>query len=424
MYRVFFVDDEAAMRAGLRDSMNWESSDFVLVGEAQDGEMALSLIAEIIPDILITDVKMPFMDGIELSRRVARTMPWVKIIILSGHDEFEYAKQAISIGVADYLLKPVTSEILFQALEGAARGIEAERERRAAMEVLRKEASDARRLQMERALSNLVYGLSGEIPPDMEALVSRDPARCFQVALIALNPTGGDWCETLARAGSSVFETLSRNENIRAFPEGADRVVCLFAAPDESAIEDEAYAAAQAVKYEAERLHPCSVSVAIGSPVGRISDLPKSAGSAKLVMRHIERSGRPIILGSRDIEADCPPHGKKHAPGARQSRYHGVMEKSREYIRKHFAEGSISLNTVAEFAGLSPNHFSTVFSQETGETFIEHLTRIRLERAMELLRTTTTRSSEIAYTVGYNDPHYFSYVFKKNVGMSPSEYRR
>ncbi|MDR3321909.1 MAG: response regulator, partial [Synergistaceae bacterium] len=134
MYKVFFVDDEAAMRAGLRDSINWDNSDFVLTGEAPDGEMALSMIAETLPDILITDVRMPFMDGIELSLRVSRIMPWVKIIILSGHDEFEYAKQAIKIGVTEYLLKPVTSETMFQALEGAAREIESEREGRRAIE--------------------------------------------------------------------------------------------------------------------------------------------------------------------------------------------------------------------------------------------------------------------------------------------------
>jgi two-component system response regulator YesN len=160
-YKVFFVDDEAAMRAGLRNSIHWEGSDFTLTGEAPDGELALPLISETLPDILITDVRMPFMDGLELSRRVARTMPWVKIIILSGHDEFEYARQAIKIGVSEYLLKPVTSGTLFRALESAAREIEAERERRRAIEGLKKEVSDARRFQTERVLSGLVYGLSG-----------------------------------------------------------------------------------------------------------------------------------------------------------------------------------------------------------------------------------------------------------------------
>jgi YesN/AraC family two-component response regulator len=224
--------------------------------------MALPLISETLPDILITDVKMPFMDGLELSRRVAGAMPWVKIVILSGHDEFEYAKQAIKIGVSEYLLKPVTSETLFQALESAAREIDAERERR-----------------------RMIEGFK-DIAPQKE-------------------------------------------------------------------------------------------------------DGEKS-----------------------------PPHGLK------SSRYGDVIEKSREYIREHFAEGDISLNTVAEFVGLSPNHFSTVFSQETGETFIECLTRARIAKAKELLKTTSIRSSEIAYRVGYNDPHYFSYVFKKKMGVAPSEYRR
>jgi two-component system response regulator YesN len=133
-----------------------------------------------------------------------------------------------------------------------------------------------------------------------------------------------------------------------------------------------------------------------------------------------------MILGYKDIESENAPEGEKKtaAPGLKSSRYGDILEKSRNYINEHYAEGDISLNTVAEFVGLSPNHFSTVFSQETGETFIERLTGTRLQKAKELLKATTTRASEIAYMVGYNDPHYFSYVFKKNVGMSPSEYRR
>jgi two-component system response regulator YesN len=100
------------------------------------------------------------------------------------------------------------------------------------------------------------------------------------------------------------------------------------------------------------------------------------------------------------------------------------VEKSREYIAERYSDASISLNSVAEHVGLSPNHFSAIFSQETGETFIERLTAARLAKARELLRDTRARASEIAYMVGYNDPHYFSYVFRKNVGLSPSDYRR
>ena len=421
MYKVFFVDDEAAMRAGLRASINWEKSNFVLVGEAPDGEMALSLIAEMMPDILITDVRMPFVDGIELSRRVSRSMPWVKIIILSGHDEFEYAKQAISIGVTEYLLKPVTSEILFQALEGAAREIELERERRMAMDALRAEASDARRMLGERELSNLVYGVSQDLPQDLCDREAFLEACRYQAVLFVINPSSGDDGETMARAASSIFITLSPNENIASFQDGAERVVSVFVGANDVSLEEETYSAASAVKYDAERNFPCSVSVAIGSPVDSPSELQKSLGSARRVMRHMDVQGRSLILGYKDVEAGVDENRK---PDARPSRYSAMIEKSREYIGEHYPDGSISLNSVAEYVGLSPNHFSAIFSQETGETFIEHLTATRLRKASELLRSTPAKSSEIAYMVGYNDPHYFSYVFKKNMGISPSDYRR
>ncbi|MDR0652556.1 MAG: response regulator [Synergistaceae bacterium] len=422
VYRVFFADDEAAMRDGLRNSITCEGSRFALVGEAPDGELALSMIAETTPDILITDVRMPFMDGIELSRRVARTMPWVRIIILSGHDEFEYAKQAIKIGVTEYLLKPITSPILFQALENAARAIDAERERRRAFDALRVEASDARVLKLERELSNMVYGISDDMTGILSNMASFASMSDFRVAIFEIEPSEDDGA-ILARAGRAISETLSPNENIAHFPEGAGRVVAVFAAENEETLEEETYAAARAAKYDAERSAACSVSAAIGVPVQSVLSLPKSMSAAKRALRYIENSGG-VILEYGDIDRENRGKGKKNAPASRTSRYGDIIEKSREYIANHYSDGSISLNSVAEHVGMSPNHFSTIFSQETGETFIDRLTSARLERAKELLRTTSAKASEIAYMVGYNDPHYFSYVFKKNVGVSPSDYRR
>jgi two-component system response regulator YesN len=435
VYKVFFVDDEAAMRAGFRDSMNWNNSNFVLAGEASDGELALPLISETLPDILVTDVRMPFMDGIELSRRVARTMPWVKIIILSGHDEFDYAKQAIKIGVSEYLLKPVTSEALFQALENAAARIELERERRRTIEDLKKAATDARRLQTEKLLSCIVYGTTTDFPFEESELGAFVYALSFQTMLIEIvfreSGESGDvesaWIDEtseLARARSSILKILESNDSVRSFPEGAERIVCVCASDDET-LEDEIYAIAQAVKYDTERSGPYRVSVALGALARNVSELPKSMSCAKKAMKYIEGTGHGYILGYRDIE-NRDVHGEHGAQtgGSMASRYQEIIEKSREYIWAHYADGAVSLNSVAEFIGLSPNHFSTVFSQETGETFIEHLTRTRLLKAQELLRSTPTRASEIAYMVGYNDPHYFSYVFKKRTGMSPSEYRK
>ena len=117
MTKVFLVDDEIVIREGIRTSFPWEKSGYTLVGEAPDGEIALPMIRDTNPDILITDIRMPFMDGMELCRIVRSQMPWIGIIILSGYDEFEYARQGIQLGVREYLLKPITSEELGQALD-------------------------------------------------------------------------------------------------------------------------------------------------------------------------------------------------------------------------------------------------------------------------------------------------------------------
>ena len=104
--KVFLVEDEIVIRDGIRKSINWEKEGYDFAGEASDGELAYPKILKAKPDILITDIKMPFMDGLELSRLVRKELPDIKILILSGYDEFEYAKTAIKIGVTEYLLKP------------------------------------------------------------------------------------------------------------------------------------------------------------------------------------------------------------------------------------------------------------------------------------------------------------------------------
>ena len=109
--------------------------------------------------------------------------------------------------------------------------------------------------------------------------------------------------------------------------------------------------------------------------------------------------------------------------GRSAKKYSRLLRNAIDYIDNNYANEDMSLNTVASSVNISPNHFSTVFSQEIGKTFIEYLTQKRMEKAKELLMTTDMRSSEIAYAVGYRDPHYFSYMFKKTQGMTSREYR-
>ena len=130
MIKVFITEDESIVREGLRDIVPWEKYGFEFVGDAPDGEIALPLIRKLKPDVLITDIKMPFMDGLALSSIVSRELPDTKIIILSGYSDFEYARQAIALKVDQYLLKPITKAAILKALELTREKIQEEREQK------------------------------------------------------------------------------------------------------------------------------------------------------------------------------------------------------------------------------------------------------------------------------------------------------
>jgi two-component system, response regulator YesN len=157
-YRVFLVEDEIVAREGMRNKVNWATAGFEFVGEAPDGEVALPLIENLQPDLLITDIKMPFMDGLQLSKIVRERMPWVKIVILSGHDEFNFAQAAVKLGVSEYLLKPITAAEIQQVLQRIAVQLDQEQAEREKLKQLQNQIQDNLTLQRERLLFQLVVG--------------------------------------------------------------------------------------------------------------------------------------------------------------------------------------------------------------------------------------------------------------------------
>lgn len=156
MQKVFLVEDEIVVREGIKNNINWEKEGFLFVGEASDGELAYPMIKSAKPDILITDIKMPFMDGLELSQMVRREFPDIKIIILSGYNEFEYAKQAIQIGVTDYLLKPISSSKLMEAIYKVRDMIRKEAMEKEMVELYKKEMGEKIVLEKKRFFFDIV----------------------------------------------------------------------------------------------------------------------------------------------------------------------------------------------------------------------------------------------------------------------------
>ncbi len=524
LLKVFLVDDEIATREGIRSSFPWDDENFTLVGEAPDGEIALPMIADEKPDVVVTDIRMPFMDGLALSRALKRSMPWIHIVILSGYSDFDYAKQAISLGVEEYLLKPVTVEELRAVLERIRRKAQEEKESRAQELLIRERMASGISFVQDKLLGSLLSAPIDEngaarMRAQMENLGIHVTAPYYNILDIRFD-YGQDGADR--ERGISLLQPLADVSGggilLSTAPHGAFALV-MDNSRDE--LEERCYGYASSVVYTLEQDGAQDVLVCIGEACSRLEEVYESMRSARHV-RHIldakEEGGRRKIVGVQETE-DTPlalsdleiqplyeqlqyikpedfnevftayirslqeadlhtgvsedylrmeavltasrivrEAGGDPAQVLNLKDYETAMQRgalssvpeaverllrkalsyrdhaspvhgnravlsARQYLSQNFTNPNLMLQDAAKAAGMSNSRFSTVFAQEMGVTFTEYLTGLRMGKAKELLRATQLRSSEISFAVGYSDRHYFSYLFKKNTGMTPSEFR-
>lgn len=409
MIKVFLVDDEVVIREGIRTSFPWDSTEYTLVGEAPDGEIALPMIRDTNPDIVITDIRMPFMDGIELCRVIRARMPWIGVIILSGYDEFEYARQGIQLGVKEYLLKPISAEELRQVLDRVSESLKREKQDRERNERTRRRLESGDQFLRDKLLAALFSEENGAedaagIVTQLGSLGMNVNAPWYTVIDAAYEPVaaGQDALWELAElSGGAVRATACRS---------GSRLLVL--GKKESDAEEQAYAFADSATNELVRCGCGKIRISIGEIVDSPAGILESMRSARH-LRHALADGtgeRPVIVGVREVGT---------VQGGRKS----VSAEARLWLSCHYTDPNLMLQDAAQAVNMSNSRFSTVFAQETGKTFTEYLTTLRLNRAKELLRDTDRKSGQIALDVGYNDSHYFSYLFKKNTGLTPGEFR-
>ena len=562
MIKVFLVEDEYAIREGIKKSVDWEKNGFELVGEAGDGEMAFPKILKTKPDILITDIRMPFMDGLELATLVKKELSDIKIVVLSGYDDFNYAKQAISIGVEEYILKPVSGENLLKELGKIAESIKAHRQEEQAREKYLQDMEEIRALERQKFIHDMIDGKISmqesleqgrELGIDITAtyysivlfqafLKDREDSDvnaysgvneeilkrikeefadldnvylyeqvgdvlCFLEKSDTLEEMGTninrgigritdimkdfeDWIYFIS-CGKSVERIRDVNNSYRdASRRFADRYMldesCIILGNDDTpqrqrkireTIEAEKKESAQDMDLGNIDIRKLDISGidfkmlsqktilhflrsgtlsevgdlvneyfnsigedAMGSIMFRQYILMESllSGLTFLDSMGVGRDKASDILG----ELKDPIKFVENLDSSKEyirlllnsmieyrnqisdKKYLEIIEKAKKFIQDEYRNEDMSLQLVASNVNVSSNHFSAVFRKETGETFIDYLTRVRMENAKELLTCTSMKTSEIGFEVGYRDPHYFSYIFKKTIGMSPKEYRR
>ena len=543
MLKIFLAEDEVIVRETIKRMIPWEELGFELVGEAADGEMALPLLIRQKPDLLITDIKMPFMDGLTLAKLAKKELPELKIVILSGYDDFNYAKQAISIGVEEYLLKPITKNALIERLSEIRSRYEHEKTQKEYYEKFQREMQVYEKNSNRDFFEALVCGSMDmmEVYKKAEKLGLDIVAEAYNILIFTMNSEEDfsgqkeGYSEWEAESLEMLEDFFSDNTSAMLFRCNIFSYGVLIKGQKETIDENTRGCIDEIKKILDRKEQKRQWFVAVGESVERLSQLQKSYHSASRafsqrylygenilyydemeLMEH--RSGQadtndnaylknvdvnalnPAILqkflsnglqeetenfvkdyfyaiGQEPMESlvfrnyvilnvrfsvlsflkslgcdteEMEPenteeilaesgkniesaitYAKKMISQAITIRDQNSGNKNRsilktavDFIDEHYMDEDISLNTAANVANVSSNHFSALFSQNMGQTFIEYLTTLRMNKAKELLRFTGMRSSEIAGEVGYKDAHYFSYLFKKTQGMTPSEYRK
>ena len=541
MLKIFLAEDEVIVRETIKRMIPWENLGFELVGEAADGEMALPLLLRQKPDLLITDIKMPFMDGLTLAKVAKKEIPGLKVVILSGYDDFNYAKQAINIGVEDYLLKPITKNALIERLTEIRSRYEHEKTQKEYYEKFHREMQAYEKNSSRDFFEALVSGSMDmmEIYRRSEKLGLDIVAEAYNVLIFTMN------CEedfSGQREGYSEWEAESLELLEEFFSENTSAMLfrcnifsygVLIKGQKETIGENTRSCVSEIQRILDRKEQKRQWFVAAGEPVERLSQIQKSYYSASRAfsqrylydenilyydeMASMEKKNvteddstylqkvdvnalNPVILqkflsnglleetenfvkdyfyaiGQEPLESlvfrnyvtlnvrfsvmsflkeigcdtrtleqedteDVLSESSKSLENAiayaekiisqaialrdqnSGNKNRSILKTAVDFIDSHYMEEDMSLNKAANAANVSANHFSALFSQNMGQTFIEYLTNLRMNKAKEYLRCTSMRSSEIAGEIGYKDAHYFSYLFKKTQGMTPSNYRK
>lgn len=571
MFTVFIVEDEQLIREGMLKLVEWHQLGFEVIGQAADGELAWPMIQDLQPDIVITDIRMPFMDGLSLSRIIKQHYPNTKIIILSGYDEFEYAQKAINIGVEHYVLKPITkaqlTELLVKIREEKLKMVE----REASLALLQQEAfNQKRRVFFEELMtgSKEVFTLL-EQANHLQLDVLKDH---YKLVLIMIQPkdpgvlAGFSWT-IIERIRQEMIEALTLIPNLFEYKSSSELTVFLLAANEEiqarsfeaefkilSFFEQEyddlvfliattnsfdrlsevseyynigrnrlleqwwriksqqiSYSynpprinsvlkiekpskdvgLAQAVLVDETKVSGQGDTRAGGEPdldylsfeniplewtdskvlsefllEGRLEEIPafierilkdvsETQWQSRAFVQYMFLStymALQVFIQALDHTLDDAleqsiklPLAFEHEPSKellvtylkealkdalvarhqhRKSRYYDVIQEASAYIYQHYGEVDLRLSDIANSVNISPAHFTTIFSQETGKTVTEFMTEVRMGQARILLRTTNQTHYEIALAVGYRDVSYFSRLFKRYHNVSPGNYRK
>lgn len=524
MYKLLLVDDEALVRDSISRIIPWEELGYQLSGACKNGREAMEFVKQIPVDVVLTDICMPFADGMQLSEYLYQNYPNIKIIIFSGYNEFEYAKKAVKYQVVEYILKPVSKKELKDVLARLKASLDEELEKK--QEIGRLQADHHQNMQIvrEQILSGLVSGgKSGrEYEQELSKIGVAFSNSNMRVAVVELQ---AEREKNESALYSFVLcniaeEIVHKHRAGLAFIDSNNQTYVILESDKPKEFEKLTHKTLKEIQTQVVACTKGKCHIGVGCVVHSIEELHVSCEEAKraaeyqylfpvnhityiedtLVEERIEiephirnisiavradseagiketldqlenkikesyiRKSKVILYIQRillelhrvletaemfgqeeqrreeefltDIEAKESVEAaflslfqycgriRNRLLSGKEDGSRRVVLKAQEYIEQNYSDADLSLNLICSYLAISPSHFSNLYKNGTGETFLETLNRVRMEKAKELLCNTGLKNYEIAGRVGYRDPHYFSIAFKKATGMAPKEYAK
>ena len=416
MYTVVVADDEEDLRKTIIRRVDWESIGFTVVGEAENGVEALELVTKTEPDLLLTDIRMPFISGLELARQVREVRPSTQIAFLSGYDDFSYAQEAIRYNIISYLLKPISIDELEKNLKQIKEKLDnifsefAER-KRADLDVsgfLLPLLLDSgqKASSTERELKLLEQAAACHFLEPIHANIH------YQVISVSLWDKNGKNC-------TSYSQVHGVNGILQKYTKGAsffleDKITAVLAAPPAS-LDKYLHIVIDEIVQSMERilgLHCCIGAGRVTDALSKIFESYQDSITAMVYARQSANGSGGNVRYIADLEA-------QKTKGSMD-----ICERALHYTDEAYADAGLSLVAASQEIGVSPNYLSALIKKKTGKSFVDYLTGKRMETARKLLLETGMKIREVAEACGYNDQHYFSYCFKKYTGTSPNVLRQ
>lgn len=533
MYRLVIIEDELVARRNIIKKIEWEKYGFEIVGEAENGREGIDVIEAVNPDVVITDIEMPFMDGLELASILKERYPIIKIILLTGFDEFTYAKKAIELNVIEYILKPVSSESMVKVLQKVKTLLDREISDKEDIEALKEHYLESFPVMRANFLNSLIVSKQTreEVLKKAHNFNLNFRGSMYIASVINIDKSSMDRTNFREEDYELVkFAALNTSEEIASKYDGVNvfchdnciAFICSFERDNKLSILSETFRFLEEVRQSIEKYMKITVTIGIGNLCNAIENINESYKSAVAALdyRFVSGNNRLIYIG--DLEPQ--PHkriafdenkehmlltsikvgtekdvsnvvdkifdevievkasfsdyqvyilellaavvkvtkglnidmgtifGKNYNLFDEMFKFNTTeevkkwfksiclklmnsisirrinscrmhVEKAMDYIKENYNNSELSINDVSSFLHISPSYFGAIFKEETGETCVNFLLKVRMESAKDLICTTNLKNFQIAEKVGYADQHYFSYCFKKYFKISPNEFR-